>query len=185
LTVHGVAQHFTSGGLHAPFAHCTAHEVPVHATSLHASLPLHAMSVWPAALRTRRQACSPVHSTWQLEAVSQSTPAQLCMPEHVTLHATLGGHVIELAHPDAPGHAIVHVAPEHVPPAAGHAAAQAAMPGSTGVSSPGAPPSPLPSASASPESSGSFAVVRFGSLTQATIVTATSSAATASVRTMR
>jgi hypothetical protein len=48
LTVHFVAQHFTSGGLQALSAQVTAQVAPPQPTSLHASLPVQLTVVWPA-----------------------------------------------------------------------------------------------------------------------------------------
>lgn len=101
-----------------PFAQSTRHGPAVQVTcaSWHALSPWHWTSQPPGEQpavqgepTSPRHALLPVHETVQPFAWEQSTPAaQLCSPEHTTLHGTPAGQVTTFGHSISPSHVITH-----------------------------------------------------------------------------
>jgi hypothetical protein len=148
---------------------------PLHSTfALQAWSPSHVISVLDVSPFTSPlHACSPMQRTLQVVAPVQSTLSHACLPVQTTRHGPPGGHFTFL-HWVAPGHAITHVSPSHVPRAAPHPGPHVG--GCTGASTAlaasttggGLPPSAAASASVTDAASG--AEVKVGSSRQLAVL---------------
>jgi hypothetical protein len=118
LTVHVVAQHFTSVAWHESLAHVTAHVVPLQATFVQASLPVQTtVELGASRLSTSLHACGPLHV--RLHDVAPPlhvTFRQAACPVHVTRQSAPEGQRTSSLQPGLPGHAKTHASPSHVPP---------------------------------------------------------------------
>jgi hypothetical protein len=122
LTVHVVAQHFTSVAWHESLPHVTAHVAPLQPTFVHASLPVQTtVELAASRLSTSLHACGPLHvSLHDVAPALHVTFRQAASPVHVIRQSAPGGHRTSSLQPGLPGHANTHASPSHVPPSVVH-----------------------------------------------------------------